>query len=435
MQKIIGAVFLTIITSFYFFPFEFVFLPGINTKMALAGIGLVILGFRLAKRKQSTFDSDITTISVYALMVSFCGLISVTLNNTYDFSYTTYFISMWVWLSGAYTVSLCIKQVHGHLSFHLIAHYLIAVSSAQCLLALSMSLYEPLQAFVDGFLGSNEAAMGIAEGRMYGIGCALDVAGLRFSATLVLIAYLCSNNRTHAEHNHINIYLICFMIIAIIGNMIARTTIVGVILAMLYWIFTSGITKLRWDKTQNILWRKLLIVAIIVIPILVLLYHTSPTIHKSLRFGFEGFFSLAEKGHWEVGSNETLKNMVVFPDNLKTWLIGDGYMIDPTGIDPYYIGPSFYGYYQATDIGYLRFIFYFGILGTIAFITFMCKITHICHKRLPLYPTLFSLLLLVNLIGWLKVATDIFSIFAIFLMLNPESSIIERKNDEFIPEA
>lgn len=435
MQKIIGAVFLTIITSFYFFPFEFVFLPGINTKMALAGIGLVILGFRLAKRKQSTFDSNITTISIYALMVSFCGLISITFNNTYDFSYTTYFISMWVWLSGAYMISVCIKQVHGYLSFHLIAHYLITICTAQCILALSMSLYEPLQVFVDSFLGGNEAAMGIAEGRMYGIGCALDVAGLRFSATLVLIAYLCSNNHTHAKHNHINIYLICFMIITIIGNMIARTTIVGVILAMLYWIFTSGITKLQWNKTQNILWRKLLIVSIIVIPILVLLYHTNPTIHKSLRFGFEGFFSLAEKGQWEVSSNETLKNMIVFPNNLKTWLIGDGYMIDPTGIDPYYIGPSFHGYYQATDIGYLRFIFYFGLFGATTFIAYMCKVTYICRKRLPIYKTLFSLLLLVNLIGWLKAATDIFSIFAIFLMLNPESSITERENDEFIPEA
>lgn len=32
--------------------------------------------------------------------------------------------------------------------------------------------------------------------------------------------------------------------------------------------------------------------------------------------------------------------MVVFPDNLKTWIIGDGYGANPS-YDPYYIGKVF----------------------------------------------------------------------------------------------
>ena len=35
--------------SMYFFPFEFYAIPGINTKMGLAAIGLVILAFSMAK--------------------------------------------------------------------------------------------------------------------------------------------------------------------------------------------------------------------------------------------------------------------------------------------------------------------------------------------------------------------------------------------------
>lgn len=56
--RIVGMVLLTILTSFYFFPFEFTFLPGINTKMAMAGIGLVILIIQLARGRKSIIDRD-----------------------------------------------------------------------------------------------------------------------------------------------------------------------------------------------------------------------------------------------------------------------------------------------------------------------------------------------------------------------------------------
>lgn len=44
--------------QFLFFPFEFTFLPSINTKMAMAGIGLVILIIQLACGRKSVIDRD-----------------------------------------------------------------------------------------------------------------------------------------------------------------------------------------------------------------------------------------------------------------------------------------------------------------------------------------------------------------------------------------
>ena len=61
-------------------------------------------------------------------------------------------------------------------------------------------------------------------------------------------------------------------------------------------------------------------------------------VRKNFRFGFEGFVSLIEKGRWEVDSNETLKSMFVWPDNPKTWTIGDGYFSNPVNTDFYYTG-------------------------------------------------------------------------------------------------
>ncbi|MGN1215381.1 MAG: hypothetical protein ACI4TJ_03950, partial [Candidatus Cryptobacteroides sp.] len=164
-------------------------------------------------------------------------------------------------------------------------------------------------------------------------------------------------------------------------------------------------------------WKAALVSALVLIPAIVLLYNMSPVFYANFHFAFEGFFSLFENGRWEVHSNEILKSMVVFPDDLKTWLIGNGYFENPYWKDPYYIGPVFHGYYMQTDIGYCRFIFYFGIFGLLAFIAYFIKVGMTCMKRFPEYRLLFLAILMVNFIVWCKVSSDIFLVFAIFLCI------------------
>lgn len=117
------------------------------------------------------------------------GFIAVVWNDTHDYTYATYLVSMWVWVSGAYVVICTIRGLHGGISVGLTCNYLIAVCAAQCLIALAMDQYPPLKHFVDGFLGST-GFMGKMEDRIYGIGASLDVAGSRFSAALIMIVPL-----------------------------------------------------------------------------------------------------------------------------------------------------------------------------------------------------------------------------------------------------
>ena len=114
--------------------------------------------------------------------------------------------------------------------------------------------------------------------------------------------------------------------------------------------------------------------------------------------------------------------MIVFPDNFKTWIIGDGYIENPYRRDPYYVGPNYGGYYMGTDIGYLRFIFYFGLIGLVTFISYFFKVAKTCVSRFPKYATMFWLVLAINMIVWLKVSTDIFLVFAIFLCISKEDN-------------
>lgn len=58
MYKYFIHIISVILTSFYFFPFETVALPGVNTKMVLAGVSLLILGKRLAQRRDADINKD-----------------------------------------------------------------------------------------------------------------------------------------------------------------------------------------------------------------------------------------------------------------------------------------------------------------------------------------------------------------------------------------
>ena len=122
-----------------------------------------------------------------------------------------------------------------------------------------------------------------------------------------------------------------------------------------------------------------------------------------------------EQGEWTVSSNDRLSNMYVWPDNLQTWLIGDGYFSNPINTDPYFIGTITGGYYMGTDVGFLRFIYYFGMIGLTAFVIFFAGCGLICSKEYPGYRMYFLILVLLGYIVWFKVATDVFVIFALFL--------------------
>lgn len=423
MLKYIAVLIVGILTSFYFFPFEFAILPGANTKMILAGMSLVVLGIQLARGGRAAISRELFILSVLAGLVSLVGLVSVTYNSTYDYTYATYIVSMWVWLGGAYMAVLGMRCVHGKLTVRIVVNYLIWVCVAQCLIALLIDASPAFKSIVNTYIANFDFVQfdQLDEGgRLYGIGASLDVAGLRFSTVLLMIAYMCLQPDVRANGIRIVGYLLAFFIIAIVGNMMARTTTMGVALSMLYWCWALYRDK---DSRSVLLW--IIGAGVFVVLNCVYLYKVNPMFREDIRFAFEGFFSLAEKGEWDVSSNEILKNMIVFPDNFKTWMIGDGYIENPYNLDPYYIGPKFGGYYMGTDIGYLRFIFYFGIVGLFLFLMFFWKTTQICIQRFRGYTLLFLLILAVNLAGWFKVSTDVFLVFALFLCVPEEEEDVE----------
>lgn len=423
LTNVFRGIFLTILTSLYFFPFEFSFLPGVNTKMMMAAAGLVVLGIQLAtQERKSEVNNDFFILSLFAAGVSVMGWFSIIVNNTPDTAYANYIVSMWVWLGGAYMLTQVMRQMHGVLSVILIVNYLVSVCVVQCLMALIIDSYPAVKDFVDSYVQQGQDYLNLnVVNRLYGIGASLDVAGSRFSAVLIMIAFVSAMIENTEFKKFIPLYLACFFFIAIVGNMIARTATVGLGLAVVCWLIIAFVPGIRERFSGNgCLWRWLLLIFAVAVVVSVFLYNVNPDVEKKIRFAFEGFFSLFESGEWEVSSNETLKSMYVFPETLKTWIIGDGYFSNPRDIDPYFIGEEIGGYYMGTDVGYLRFIFYFGVIGLFAMISVIFKAGQACIRNLSGYKLMFVLLLLANYVIWLKVSTDLFLVFALFLMVRSE---------------
>lgn len=413
MIQILLIFFTLLVTSLYFFPISVA--ANVNSKMVIAGLGLIVFIVQLAQKKKH-FEKNYILLSLFAFLVTLIGVLSMWYNGTADTAYATYMISMLVWLGGAYFVVELIRCIHGNLSVPLLCNYLISVCVLQCIIALVVDMNPTIKNFVDSIYP--DGAYYAEHNRLYGIGASLDVAGTRFSAVIIMISCVCTINIKNLSNKWLAYYGVSFVIIAAIGNMISRTTTVGVLLSLFYILYMLYQSSANIDKTYKyriIKW----LVAIIVfsLPIIIYYYQHNSTIHENIRFAFEGFFSLVETGKWEVHSNNMLENMYFIPDSIKTWIIGDGYFDNPMVTDPYYTGDMRTAFYMGTDVGYLRFILYFGVFGLFAFMFFFCYARFLCTSRHPEFKHMFLLFLLTNFIVWFKVATDIFLVFALFLCL------------------
>lgn len=427
----ISIICLIILTDFYVFPIGIQNMPGVNTKMLMAAIGVIYLLFNPKNLVVDFINRQFVGLTIWAIGFSLICLMSVILNSTSDFTYANYVVSMWVWLFAAFLLINLIQAVHGHVSIQILTNYVLSVAVIQCLCTLLLEYNVNFLDFVKkhqlGFILLFET-----EGRLQGIGAALDPAGIRFAAILVMTGYVAVN---HKNWNWFigMVYLSAFIFITMVGNMIARTTTVGTLIAIIYWFGSMIFGKSNQKREVINIFKSLIILQVILLPIVSFYYNVNPHFRENLRFGFEGFFSLIEKGKWEVSSNDILKSMIKFPELLKTWIIGDGYIENPSnGGDPYYVGNHYKGYYMNTDIGYLRFVFYCGIMGLFTFIAFFVYAAQCAIDRIPKDKVLPILLLLLNFVIWIKVSTDIFQFFALLLCL---PKLCELENNEAIASA
>lgn len=419
MIRIVLYLFTGIIASCYYFSFGFTFLPSsINTKMILAVVGVCLFGYNVLQQGAFKINRPLLIATVLAAVFSLICFFAADFNNTVDYSYATYIISYFTWLGGAYTVCALIRAVHGEANFRLVTVYLAVVCFSQCIFALLIDNISSFQLFVDSYIAQGQAFYTEVE-RLYGIGAALDGAGIRFSLVLIMIVALFCKDEAIRENNvSIIVLLVCFFFIAVVGNIISRTTILGLIAAIIYFLLSSGLFRMRVPLTSLRLGVLFAIVLIIAVVITTILYQTNAAFHEHIRFAFEGFFNWIENGEWRTDSTDKLnRHMWVWPSDLKTWIIGAG---------------KFNNWAFDTDIGYCRFILYCGLIGFSTFAFFFVYNAAVFGFKHKEYAFMFFVFMLLTFAVWIKVSTDIYQIYALFYCLDNFNTAkdLRTENDE-----
>lgn len=402
MLKLLKGILLTVVVSFYLFPFSFTFLPqSINCKILVAVFGIAAFVYD-STRKRGIMLSEYTIVSaLIAIIFSAWCLFCVFAADTSDMTYASYIVSYLTWMTGAYGVYAALRLGYDRVDLPLLTRYLAYVCVAQCIIAVIIDNSTVVGELVDKFMATGQIVYKRGH-RLYGIGAALDPAGIRFSTVLILLAHQIATNKTLQSNRwYLVSIMICYSIIMILGAVISRTTLVGAAMGVAYILFSlikfsrGGFMTL---KTIQMIYRFLIALTGIVI-VTIIIYNNSVPFQNYFRFGFEAFFNWVETGEFRTHSSDVLMHtMWIWPEDFRTWMIGRG---------------TFADYINDTDIGYCNFVFYCGVIGLFIFSVYFIYCHLVLNRKFRNFQICSLLLVALTFIIWAKVATDIFYIDAL----------------------
>lgn len=409
MIKLLSVIFV----FFFFYPIALQKAPILSTRIILGLLGITVFSKYINKcvlDGKLKIRKPLFYIFISVILITFLSFLTNFYNSTSESAYLAYSINVFISFMGA----LFIFEFLRHYNLdneEFVVNIMILAILLQSLLSFALYLNPNLQSTVYSIVYTDELRSmkieQLSESRIIGFGRAFFYSGVYSGMGLMLIAYYIR----YYDIRKYKVWYLTFLYVVIfsIGMMMARTTIIGSILSLLIVLIPSRKAFYRLSRKKTTFLFQLTIVPAIFIAIILLIF---PNIIKSLNqlllFGFEMFYNYAEEGTLETSSTNKLFRMFVLPDNIKTWLIGDGLYSD---------------FYMSTDVGYLRLIFYFGIFGAFLYYFYqLVLIKYSFNKTLPII--FFSLyLLILNIKG----ITDLLPFFTILYFINNKKLSYSKK--------
>ena len=427
MPRIV-QVFMVLLTglmmSFYFHPTVILALPTYNTKILLAIFGGGMLVFNTIRTKDYALSKGLLYALMIAVLFALVNYISLIINDSQDYSYTSYPMSALVWVMGAYGAITFVRWTHGKVTIELVVRYLAGGAAFHGILSQLIDRNESVRNFITSIFNVGAEDM---EGmqRLYSFGVGLDPSGVRFSVILIMIAGVLTLSKVVKKSIGLVIfYFLCFAIISVLGNIISRTTTVGMGLGLFVFAISTGLYKFVIKIGKIKIMRVLGGILALGIPLTIYYYNVNDSFRDQIEYGFEGFFSLVESGEFQTGSTDELSTMWVWPTDTKTWIIGSGFF-----------GSRAEGNYNYfSDIGYCRFVSYSGLIGITVFGLYFIYNAVYFSIRYPRYRYIFLLMIVVTFVVWAKVATDIFQLYALFYAFTDEEELYASLDEEEGPK-
>lgn len=336
----------------YIFPFK---AYGFEPRIIVFLAALIVYLFH-PKNQRLVIYNFYVKLCVIPFLIGLLSIFTLVINGTNDFSFVIYPFQIIYLLLLSYSIFYLVKTLRHNIDFAIISKYIIYVLLIQSVIAFTMFFNPAFNDFIFDLQGIDTESRAIQlylGKRLIGLGCFYFGGGLIYGFGLILVVLMLILNSTSKKKQII--LILTYIIILITGIFIARTCLIGAgisLFLLLYNIFQIRIRRYIFKVCSFFIGTFAFIMILLVV-----LYNLSSTIRDDygaiVDFGFEAFITFFEEGKLETASTEGLKTMYQWPDNSKTYIIGDGR----------FVGDDENSYYMGTDVGYLRLIYCFGIIG------------------------------------------------------------------------
>ena len=418
MKKLIILFYFLILVyqiQFKFFPFGVHVFFGSLGMIAALSVYFAKDGRYLSLKR----SANVMTVLKYWIPCLLCSIFSMGINGSSDFHLiqgtATMFFSFYAFFLLAYLFHNAYRDV----SNKKIIHYFVIAQIVYLGISLACFYRPELYDSIVVFLRRDAIAESISERlmlrRLQGLGVNFFAAGALCGTVLILISLYLYYYELKVKE--IVFMVLSFIVITILGMMMARTTMIGAGIGLS--IMLLKILKYRKGSTK--FFAALLLTGSLMVTLsgsIAGIFNDNVMADLS-DFGFEAVVNFEDTGALTTGSFETQKGMYsVLPDNPKTWLIGDAQWLSKGG------------YYKSTDIGYNRNIFFFGLIG-LAFYFFFHYIflkKTFANRSFRSMFVLFVMIIYMLLMNF-KGAFDLYNILLIFYFCNINKDKVQFVNN------
>lgn len=340
-------------------------------------VGLILgLKFILDKEYRRIVISIITRKKIWNLfiiliIIQVYSICITAINNVYDFSIVKTFINQYITLIiGILVYCFFIIKGKSQNIIDYIIYAFIVQSIIQLVSFISPSINEMLNIFrsesairTGQWKYSGVRGLAISGTNFYGLACAY---GLMYIFYFDRWKYLFKNNSM--------IKFISLLILFFGGLSAGRSSFIGLAISIIYFMINNkNIKKVSSYKKNKGLNKINIIMSILLAIFLVsgawlitskgMSNEISSKLENFNKFAFEMFYNFKDGKGLTTSSSSRMFNEMYFEVAPETFIVGDGAYTNKDG-----------SYYRGTDVGYMRNILFFGIVGMIMLIIYQLNI-------------------------------------------------------------
>ena len=361
-----GFYFILLYSSLFAFiyPEKYTFLP-ISSIWIVELLAIVFFVVFFAHRRLWTEIRDNIIIGCIIFLVGFVS--SRVLNKGGDFFLANRGLFIILYPVFGVWISYIINKSYKTVSVYSLLEILIDITIIQALISIVFFLVPSASEIYRGFVTIDDSTMSnielFSEYRLVGVGDVKYATGAVQYGLMMWGVILLRHVKYGRYGNNNLISLVVTTLFIMVGVMSARTYFV-----MMAATFPYVLTLKRFHFKSSLREICSLFIPAVIAGGVVFIYVFASN-EQLVLWMFELFLNMIEGGQLESESTNQLAEMYVFPSNLKTWLIGDGRALDNDG------------FYMSSDVGYIRSVFYWGMIGTVLYLYFIYKLCKQASKN------------------------------------------------------